>query len=190
MADYSNQLKAIISERDGLRSETILMVKSIHQAGFAFVTVSIFVVGLYLKENFIQDSASKIVLLFLLTQVLVFLQFVTVALTANHNVHAGYIEAVEHKLNSICQAKVCIWEHEVGRKYLVSPRCSFALSLFAISAFQLLLQGLFIAVALWSGHVIYGVVLIVELCVATALLLNSFAERKRVSDFARKIFSS
>lgn len=39
MTEYSDQLKAIIAERDSLRHEIMLMVRSIHQAGFAFVTV-------------------------------------------------------------------------------------------------------------------------------------------------------
>jgi hypothetical protein len=187
LANYSDQLEAIISERNGLRSEIILMVKSIHQAGFAFVTVSMIVVGLYMRSDIIPDANSRILLLFLLTQVLVFLQFVVVALTANHNVHAGYIEALEYKLNSICKSKVCIWEHEIGRKFLVSPLCSFALSVIAISSFELSFQIIVIVLALKSGKLIYGIILIIELSFVIGLILNSFLERKRVSDFAGDI---
>ncbi len=92
MADALEQVNAIISERSDLRSEIIQMVKSMHQAAFALVTVSVMMAGLYLKKDIITDENSRMPVLFFLTQVLVFLQFVLVVLTANHNVHAGYIK--------------------------------------------------------------------------------------------------
>ncbi len=91
-------------------------------------------------------------------------------------------------MNSIFKSTVSIWEHEINRKYMVSPLCSFALSLMAIDIFILALQIVFIVVALTNGCKAHGIVLIIEIAVALALLLNSFLERKRVSKFATGLF--
>ncbi len=189
MAEDSHQLEAIISERDGLRQEIMLMVGNFHPAGFAFVTVAMIVVGIYLKKDIIQDEDTRMLLLFLLTQVAVFLQFVVVTLTANQNVHAGYIEALERKLNSICNSNACIWEHEINRNFLATPKCSFALSLIAIVIFLLLLHTVFIVMALNSGRTIFGTILLTELLLVMGLLSKSFRERYKVAEYAQRILN-
>lgn len=190
MTEHSYQLKAIISERDGLRNEIMLMVGNIHRAGFAFVTVVGVLAGIYFGQDIIRNKEYPILLLFLLTQIAVFLEFVVVALTANQNVHAGYIEALERKLNSLCNSNVCIWEHEINRNFLVTPKCSFALSLIAIIIFLLLSHTVFIVEALKNEKTEFATILLIELLLVMGLLYNSFRERYKVAEYAQRILNS
>ncbi len=188
MVDPIEQAKVIIAERSDLRSEIIQMVKSMHQAVFAFVSVSVMVVGLYLKKDIIQDDETRMWFLFFLTQVLVYLEFVMVILTANHNVHAGYIEALERKLNSIFNSNVSIWEHQINPRFMVSAKCSFGLSLIVLDSFIFIGQIYFIVVAFREEKELYGAILIIELVFVLLLLLYSFVERGWVSSFAEEKF--
>jgi hypothetical protein len=178
-------INAINHERDGLRNEIIQYESSMHRTMFAFITIAGVSAGIYFdKVGVSLSSSERPVILFLMSQVECFLSLFGMLLIAAQNMHAGYIRALEKKLNQLSGETISIWESEIVPRYMGHPRAAFfwANVLFVLSLVLVFL--LFIAAAFSQiNQMIYGVLLLTELFALATLLIFIAREPNKIAKF-------
>jgi hypothetical protein len=117
-------IDAVNHERDGLRTEAYRVSEG-HAPCLPVVRG-----GGWRAESIYfglpeKDLSSRITIIFLLSQVEVYLMVFGVTMIAAQSMHAGYIAALERQLNEISGATISIWESEVVPQFMGSPEeCS------------------------------------------------------------------
>lgn len=186
--DDASIVVAMCDERSGLRAELLEMEKAMHQVVFAFVTVAASVAGIYWGEV-IQNERVRTVLVFGLTQVDFFFGLFLIALTANQNVHAAYIRALEEQINELCGRRANIWESEITVRFLFGRTSAFFWTVAAGVAFLFATFILFIVISFPTVNNFWGgAILIIELMILTALTIFSARETEAIALFARDKF--
>lgn len=188
-------IDTILHERDGLRAELIEYEKSMHRSIFAFVAIGGVAMSIHFNKGAASNFTDGPILLFLLSQIEFFLSLFGMALIAGQSMHAGYISALEKKLNELAGATASIWESEIVPHYMMHPRGSFffanlLLTFFSIAIFLAFVYLVISAASTNIEKIIYGVILIVELVVTIVIYVWSQLDTKRVARFAESRFSS
>lgn len=189
MADHQTELAIICRERDSLRQELVEMEKAMHKTLFAFVAACVAFVGIYLDKTIITDSQARYLLLLGLTQVEFLAWLFVISLMNNQNVHAGYIRALEHRINEIVGHPVSFWDSEISRVFIASPRGMFFWSTFLLVVFSFLVFGFCTVLVL--GHfrsVWLGIALSFEVVLTFGLLVAGVCEIDRVQAYAKDLF--
>ena len=179
------KIEAICQERNGLRLEIIEMEKSMHRCLFAFIAVSIGIIGLYYEPAIITDESTRAMLIFVIIQVEVLLSVFGICLISNQNIHAGYINALEHKINLLLDDQVNIWESEITKNYLFKLRGSFVwcVTFLCILLSAIYIMGITIAYSN-INRMVYGIILALEFIAIVVLLIVTSLDQKRVSKIA------
>ena len=170
------KVQSLCSERDGLRREIILMEKSMHQCAFTFLLVAGAWAGILVQARAI--SADKLIdpgmILMIISQIEVFMALFAILLMSNMNVHAGYIRAIETKINLLAADKLNCWETEVTKKYLFCIKAPFGVTTGGIA---LLASVCFILLVILSGpkfnSMFWGIFITVEAIFVIAMLIWS-----------------
>lgn len=178
-------IDAINHERDGLRAEIIEYERSMHRAVLAFVTVAGIAAGFYFQKTGALDPSEKSTIFFMLSQVECFLSLFGIQLIAAQNMHAGYIRALEKKLNQLSGGTISIWESEIVPRYMGHPRGSFfwANVLFILSLVIVFVLFVYAAFS-HINQMVYGIVLVVELLALLILLLFVAFDPDKIAKFA------
>ena len=93
-----------------------------HQAVFAFVALAGVLAGTALKKDIGFDENARRFLVFCITQMEFFVALFVTSLVACQNVHAGYIRAIEKRINELCGETVNIWESKICDRFIQRPR--------------------------------------------------------------------
>jgi hypothetical protein len=179
----TDALNEMVSERHDLRIELIEMEKSVNRALLLFVMLALALLGIESGTLKMPPGVSQDHLFVALTQVEYFIGLFLLLLLANQSVHAGYIMALETKINGLFGKKITLWESEVVSTYLFHPRCGYTLIATALS-FLLLTFYLYVLYRAYNlvNSFFFGAVTILEILVIGSLAVIVWATRKKVHD--------
>jgi hypothetical protein len=188
MVNQKDKLEVMLRERSDLRQEIILLTKGQVQVVKAFVTVLIFVAGVYWGETLIPDQKARSHILFFLTQMEVFFIFYMIALFSNIGVHSRYIAELERQINNLCGGeKISRWESEVSLACLFHPRGGFLWAMIAMTTMAL---ALFVFILIVTFHeinsLLHGMILALEVGAFLGLLVYVALEPRRIEQYIRK----
>ncbi len=120
-------------------------------------------------------------MLFALSQVEFFLAMFILALISNQNVHAGYIKALERKINHMCGEFLSCWELEATAKFLFHRRGSFLWINAVIIVVATIVAGLAIHSAYdMINNMLTGILLALELIAMVVLSVATAFDAPRV----------
>jgi hypothetical protein len=132
MGNHDLKITAIISEREGLRTELIEYGKNMHSTVLYFFSLSGVIAG-FLFENGIEEiSKLKGIIFFGLSQIEFLLAIYVIALMASISVHSAYIKVLEKRINELILDEITLWESEISSKFLFLPNRAFFLSLMVL----------------------------------------------------------
>lgn len=174
-------LNEMISERHDLRIEIIEMEKSMHKAVFLLVTLALTLFGLQ-SGKFQMPLGIPLDHVFIaVTQIECFIIIFVLSLVANQNVHAGYIMALERKINDLAGKNIALWETEACSEHLFHLRGSFSwvVGTLGLMLFSFYAYGLYKAITLVDTFV-FGMVITLEVVLIAGLALFTLVDKKRV----------
>jgi len=175
----------ISKEMDRMRQEIIMNARSMHRTFFVFITAFVGIAGVYFGKGII-DERHKAVFILLLSQVEILLCLFLASLTCFQNVHAGYIRALEHKLNELAQDNISIWESKIVPKWMVRPSSAF----FVTCSLQALAYIVIFVILIYftfeiTDHILWGVGFTLEVAACLGLLVWSLHVFEVVEHFAK-----
>jgi hypothetical protein len=165
------------------------MEKAMHKTLFAFIAACVAFVGIYLDKTIIADSQVRYLLLLGLTQVEFFAWLFVISLMNNQSAHAGYIRALEHRINDIVGHPVSFWESEIARRFIASRRGTFFWSTTLLVVLSFLVFGLCTILILEHFRSVWlGIALLFEVALTFVLLVAGTRETDRVYAYAKTLF--
>lgn len=179
-------INIMCSERDGLRWESINMEKSLHRVAYILITATVSFGGLYLSKNLLVAEEIRGILFFILFQIEVVMALFGSLILINILVHSGYLAALDRQINLIAGRNVSIWETSVFVKFLSSQRGLFVWgsTLFGL---LLVLPQAYVILSYVRNPFFEGIS-ILEAVITLVVYFLTFVERKRVEDFANRVF--
>lgn len=186
-----NQIKHIdllFKEKDDMRKEILQVEGSLLNIFIASMTALVALIGVYFSKDFIAIPSLKPQLLFALSQLEYLFIIIGILQTALINVHAGYICAIENKINSLANASISKWESSISPLFISSPK---GISFWATSA----LWTCFIVVYIIINTMVYYstrnsyiyILSIVEMVIALILSLLAISEKRRTAEYANAL---
>ena len=189
MISDKDKIEIICRERDNLRLEIIEIAKHINKVVFAFLTVAVFVLGIYWDSRLLPNESLKSKVLFALSQIEFFLSVFAIALWANQRFQSGYIASLENKINSLCGETISFWESKMSMGYGFHPRSLFFWTTLIFIIMSLMLFIFLISMAFNQiSSIWFGSMLTFEILVLIALMIGTYTEQRRVLKYANKIF--
>jgi len=119
------ELSALFEEQKFLREEIILVSKGFIQAAFAVVTLSGAMGGILWDSRIIPNEETRAKVLFLLSQIEVFVFLVLILLLAHMGIHAAYCAILEERIQQVSGTRMSQWERVCSPNYLWSLSCPF-----------------------------------------------------------------
>jgi len=134
------QIEILLKEKREMRDHILETQRSMHRVMFTILTVATGSTTAFFSDVFSNHQADKSYLTFFLAQLGLALVTFHAILIVGQQVSAGYIAALENKINSIAKTKLVIFESLVSPLYFQSPRgASIYLSALLVLFFALML---------------------------------------------------
>jgi hypothetical protein len=116
------KLDILCREKESLRNVVVEHQRALNTVFITGVTVAGAFIATYFGKDMIALPDLRPKLLFGLAQLEFVLLFYAAMLNAGISAHAGYIRAIERKINSIAKEPLCIWDSEVAPVFVGSRR--------------------------------------------------------------------
>lgn len=104
------QIRFLFEEKREMRTEMVAYQQGQQNATLAFVVFFGTLAGLYANPAMISNAPLRSVLLFIGTQVIYFLGIYLLSQMAVLSAHAGYVAALENRINHIAGTPLSLWE--------------------------------------------------------------------------------
>lgn len=186
--DIATKIDLLCHEKREMRDEILEMQKSMHRVVFAFISISLAMIGTYFTEYITKNPEFKGYLAFFLMQAQLSLALFLTSLISHQSVSAGYIAAIEMKINEIVGEKLSFFETTVAPRYLFSPHGPFFYStVLIVLTVVVVMVFLLISGYKFFPSLFISILLTVELLIYIALLGWSFAIGPIVKKYSAKI---
>lgn len=180
----SEKIDVLISENTNIRSELIMMSKTVHSCIFAFISsFGLFigvVINLNINKSYITDYQIGI-LSFIVSQIEIIIIIYSMMLSADIFTKSAYMSHIESKINSLLSDKLIFWETDVSPFQWKKGALIF--SQMFLNLFYLIVFAVFIACCYkYVGNSIYIWVQILEIVIVLLLsyqLKNQFSKTKK-----------
>jgi hypothetical protein len=183
-----NILDILLREKRELRDEIIAMQKSIHRIVFVFLTVAVAVAGIFFNQYFSSNTEYKGYLTFILIQIEIGMSTFLISLIAHQNVSAGYIAAIENKINKIAGKNYLIYENKLSPIFTYGLRGPSIYTIIITVIFYLAV--LFTLIYIGYSTIAFfwfGIVLTLEIIIVLVLLFWGYLSIKQVKAVAEKL---
>jgi len=115
-------IETICKEREELRQEILELTRTIAMSCAGCAAAFVSGMAVYFAPELISNQEHRVQVLVVLSQIVVLFGYVVIVCLINQGVHAGYIRALERFIEKLHGQKVAIWEHEIVKNHITSPR--------------------------------------------------------------------
>lgn len=120
--DTKTKIEILSKERDKLRDEMLSKQTSIRSMILAFLTIGAAMTGAALNNSLFANEENRSIFFLAMSQLEMVVLSVALSYWASQRVHAGYIAAVERRINHLANENLSLWESYVGREFFFSRR--------------------------------------------------------------------
>jgi len=119
------EIEILCKERDKMRDESIVLGERLHKTILIFFSIGIATIGIAIEKDLMEGNNTRELIVIVLSQLQFVLALLWMTIQANQRVHAGYLQAIEHKINKHLETDIIVWESHVAKKYLRKPSGSY-----------------------------------------------------------------
>jgi len=179
------KIEILCRERDKMRDESIALGQRIHRTIILFFTIAIAIVGLTFQENTLMGIKNLEVIVFSLSQIEFILVILCIVIISNQHVHAGYLQAIETKINAELGSELLIWENLITPRFLAGRKSAFFLGTvcFSLSLAFIFFYMMYLF-AFRYGNYIISLILLIELVLSFLLARKQNAEQNNTYRYA------
>lgn len=187
MLKPEDRIKILTDDKRELRTEMVMYQQGQQSAVLALVVFFGSAVGLYSQPQFVTDPSLRNFLLFSVTEIIYFLALYIVMQAANVAHHAGYIVAVEDKINAIAGEPLTLWESFACTKFVLRGPMVFSFIMMVLLFILAWGYCAFIMLMRLQGAGL-RLVIGVEAVILLSLLIGLATERTRLARNMAKAF--
>ena len=179
------KIEILCRERDKMRDESIALGQRIHRTIILFFTIAIAIVGLTFQENTLMGIKNLEVIVFSLSQIEFILVILCIVIISNQHVHAGYLQALETKINIELESELLIWENFITPKFLAGRKSAFFLGtvFFSLSLAFIFFYIMYLFAFRYSNYTI-SLILLIEMILSFLLARKQNAEQNNTYRYA------
>jgi hypothetical protein len=180
-----DKVEFLFKEKDIVRQEILLYLKTIFSSLFSFVTIFVVFVGFYFgqsKNEFLNANSPTII--FIVEQIEFVIFLFNFSQQSVLNVLAGYCQVLEEKINLIAKEKLCFWESIAIKEYLLTPKSAQYYLLIILNIFYLT-SYVYLGILLFNApnSIGYVIVQIIEILVVMPFCILILKDKKRSYKF-------
>jgi len=179
------KIEILSQEREKMRDESISLGQRIHKTIIIYFTIAIAIIGLSFKENIFPSKNNLEIIVFFLSQIEFFLAILCITIISNQHVHAGYLQAIETKINVELKSKLLIWENHITKKFLYGSGSAFYFGtvLYTLIFTLIFVYMIYLFAIIYDNYYI-SFVLFLEMILAFFLIKKQQADQKNTYKYA------
>ncbi len=136
----NEKIEFLIKEKEIVRQEILLYLKTIFSSLYSFVTIFVLFVGFYFGQpkingKFLNTSDPSIIFIIVQIEFVIFL--FNFSQQSVLNVLAAYCQILEKKINDLADDHISFWESFVVKEYLLTPKSAQYYILIILNIFYL-----------------------------------------------------
>lgn len=185
MMNRKEMVEAICVERDGLRTEIIEYQTNMYRCVFVVVTAVLSVGSVNFGPSFPISAETRLALILILPQLSMILVYFIAFLLSGQCITAGYIAALEEKINDLAGQDISLWESSVTLETFVGWKSSYFWGQLTIGV--VLVSGLLMALVLSAqtvNQIVYTAIVAGELLIGVILFVAGYNAKENAKAVA------
>lgn len=178
-----DKVNLLLNEREGLREEMIALQNMMPYVLFYFLAAIASAITVIVRKG--SQGQEHTLIRQIVPQVVFFLSLVLLLLSANLQVHAGYVHAIEDRINRMVGENLNCWESQVTAEFVGNWK-----SAYGMTACVAIVSGVSVfcwVILLKSNTTWVKIIFGAEVLVFVFLLVMVVTERQRVYEHASRV---